>query len=262
MFQCVLRSDGNRRYQVYFKAKCPITSAFVKEYLRCPAAQVYYYLLKRGVKRSDADRVVKKSFSHDQLALVKTAKYNKATKLAQVAIAEEDMDIVMAAQQSDGFIDKLAHLSEEEIVAWKAKQARLLKAVATTDPAAYDFENGQSVTSIHAGKKHPQFGSGASIGASRYSVVTKAAPPGLALEDEDEVEETVAHNTSLVRFTMQREDGTKDNVLFLPESTHQVGEAEDEDMQDVDSVEEEDEEDEEDEDDEDDEDDEFEKYAN
>jgi hypothetical protein len=251
VFQCVLRSDGNRRYQVYFKAKCPVTSAFVKEYLRCPAAQIYYYLLKRGVKRTDADRVVKKSFSHDQLALVKTAKYNKATKLAQVAIAEEDMDIVMAAQQPDGFIDKLAHLSEEEVVAWKAKQARLLKAAATTDPAAYDFENGQSVTSIHAGKKHPQFGSGASIGASRYSVVTEAAPTGLALEDEDEVEEIVEPNTSLVRFAMQREDGTEDDVLLLPDSTHQVGNADDEEMEDTDNVdEEEEEEDEEEEDDE------------
>jgi len=55
------------RYQVYYKAKCPITATFVTEYLRCPAAQIYYYLLKRGVRRADADRVVKKSFSHDQL---------------------------------------------------------------------------------------------------------------------------------------------------------------------------------------------------
>jgi hypothetical protein len=158
---------------VYYKAKCPITLAFAKEYMRCPAAQVYFYLLKREVKRTDVEKLVKKAFSHDQLAMIKTAKYDKATKLAHVAIAEEDMDIVMAAQQPDRFIDKLAHLTETEAAAWKAKQVLLLQSAAVKDPAAYDFENGQSVTSIHAGKHHPKFGSGASIGASKYSVVTE-----------------------------------------------------------------------------------------
>jgi len=169
---------------VYYKAKCPITLAFVKAYMRCPAAQVYYYLLKRGVKRADVDRVVRKSFSHDQVELVKPSQYNKATKLAQVSLAEEDMDIVMAAQQTDSFVDKLAHLTEAEVAAWKAKQVLLLETAVASDPAAYDFENGQSVTSIHAGKIHPKFGSGSSIGASKYSVVTEV-PPGLQLEDED-----------------------------------------------------------------------------
>ena len=219
VFQCVLRSDGNRRYQVYYKAKCPITLAFVKEYMRCPAAQIYYYLLKRGVKRTDADKVVRKAFSHDQLALVQSAKYNKATKLAHVAIAEEDMDIVMAAQQADSFIDKLAHLTEKEVAAWKAKQALLLKDTAANDPAAYDFDNGQDVTSIHAGKSHPKFGSGASIGASKYSVVTEAAP-GLQLDDEEDEVEEITPTQGTVRFTMEREDGTEDEVLRLPEATN------------------------------------------
>ena len=250
-FQCVLRSDGNRRYQVYYKAKCPITLAFVKEYLRCPAAQVFYYLLKRGVKRTDVDRVVRKAFSHDQLALVKTAKYNKATKLACVDIAEEDMDIVMAAQQPNSFIDKLAHLTETEAAAWKAKQALILKNAAVNDPAAYDFENGQSVTSIHAGKHHPKFGSGASIGASKYSVVTEAAP-GLNFEDEDEAANVPDPRQGTVRFAMQREDGTEDDVLCLPstnataddEEVAIVNGAEDEDMEDMDGNEEEEEEEE------------------
>ena len=243
VFQCVLRSDGNRRYQVYYKAKCPITAAFVKEYLRCAAAQVYYYLLKRGVKRAEVDRVVKKSFSHDQLALVKAAKYNKATKLAQVSIAEEDMDIVMAAQQSDGFIDRLAHLTEEEAAAWKAKQLLLLKDAAKSDPAAYDFENGQEVTSIHAGKHHPQLGSGASIGASKYSIVTEAVPHGLQLGDDDEEEESAGITTAartMVHFAMQREDGTEEDILRLPEhhSPSDEGidvqeEMEDEEMEDL-----------------------------
>ena len=174
VFQCMLRSDGNRRYQVCYKANCPITLAYVKEYMRCPAAQVYYYLLKRGVKRSDADKVVRKAFSHDQLSMVKAAKYNKATKLAQVVIAEEDMDIVMAAQQANGFIDKLAHLTEKEAAAWKAKQALLLKNAAVHDPAAYDFENGQSVTRV----SHPSMQASITQSLDRAPVL---GPPSTAL---------------------------------------------------------------------------------
>ena len=244
VFQCVLWSDGNCRYQVYYKAKCPITLAFVKEYMRCPAAQIYYYLLKRGVKRTDVEKVVRKAFSHDQLALVKMAKYNKATKLACVAIAEEDMDIVMAAQQPDSFIDKLAHLTETEAAAWKAKQVLLLQSAAVNDPAAYDFENGQSVTSIHAGKHHPKFGSGASIGASKYSVVTEAAP-GLNFEDEDDAAEVPEPHQGSVRFAMQREDGTEDDVLCLPTTNATANDedvaivigTDDEDMEDMDDEE-------------------------
>ena len=219
VFQCVLRSDGNRRYQVYYKAKCPLTLAFVRQYMQCPAAQIYYYLLKRGVKRAEADRVVRKSFSHTQVAQVQPAKYNKATKLAYVAVAEEDMDIVAAAQQVDGFIDIYAHLSPAEADAKKAQQAALLLAATETDPAAYDFDNGQDVTSVHAGIHHPQFGSGASIGASRYSVVTDAN--GLQLDQlEDGNEEDVPH-VSGVTFAMERADGTIDDVLCLPDPLHQ-----------------------------------------
>jgi hypothetical protein len=214
VFQCVLRSDGNRRYQVYYKAKCPLTLAFVRQYMQCPAAQIYYYLLKRGVKRTEADRVVRKSFAHTQVAQVHPAKYNKATKLAYVTVAEEDMDIVTAAQQADSFIDIYAHLSPAEADSKKAQQAALLRAASDTDPAAYDFENGQDVTSIHAGVHHPQLGSGASIGASKYSVVTDAN--GLQLDNE--IEGEVPHVAG-VTFAMEREDGTIDEVLRLPDST-------------------------------------------
>ena len=215
VFQCVLRSDGNRRYQVYYKAKCPLTLAFVRQYMQCPAAQIYYYLLKRGVKRTEADRVVRKSFSHIQVAQVHPAKYNKATKLAYVTVAEEDMDIVTAAQQADSFIDIYAHLTPAEADAKKAQQAALLQAASDTDPAAYDFDNGQDVTSIHAGVHHPQLGSGASIGASKYSVVTDAN--GLQLDNE--LEGDVPQVTG-VTFAMEREDGTIDDVLRLPDTNH------------------------------------------
>ena len=73
IFQCVLRADGNKRYQVYYKGTCPLTCAYVHEYLKCPAAQVYFYLIKRGVPKDEADRVVKKCFNHVQVLKVKNA---------------------------------------------------------------------------------------------------------------------------------------------------------------------------------------------
>ena len=65
------------------------------------------------------------------------------------------------------------------------------------------------MTSIHAGKIHPQFGSSASIGASRLSIVTDAAPDLLL----DEIEEVEGNNQPVVRFEMEREDGMVDNIL-------------------------------------------------
>lgn len=207
------------------------------------------------MKRTDVEKLVKKAFSHDQLAMIKTAKYDKATKLAHVAIAEEDMDIVMATQQPDSFIDKLAHLTETEAAAWKAKQVLLLQSAAVKDPAAYDFENGQSVTSIHAGKHHPKFGSGASIGASKYSVVTEGAP-ALTFGDEEDAGEEPEPHQGMVRFAMQREDGTEDDVLCLPDTS---ATAEDEEVAIVNGTEDEGMEDMDDEDVVDEEEDEFEK---
>ena len=161
----------------------------------------------------EVDRVVRKSFAHTQVAQVHPAKYNKATKLAYVSVAEEDMDIIMAAQQADSFIDIYAHLSPEEVDIKKTQQAALLRATSESDPAAYDFDNGQDVTSIHAGVQHPQMGSGASIGASKYSVVTDAN--GLQLDSE--IEDKIPHLTG-VTFAMEREDGTLDEVIRLPET--------------------------------------------
>ena len=51
VFECILWADGNKRYQVYYKGTCPLTCAYIREFLKCPAAQIYYYLIKQRRRR-------------------------------------------------------------------------------------------------------------------------------------------------------------------------------------------------------------------
>ncbi len=208
VFQCVLRSDGNSRYQVYFKARCPATCSFVREFLKCPAAQITCYLTKRGVTTKTASDFAKKCFDHNQLLKVVQAKYNSTLKIAYVKADATDMDIGMAAREDD-FIDRFGHLSEEQIADELAKDNQ-----GNFDPALYDFEGGQSVTSIHPGVKGPRRGTGVSIGKSLFSLASVAA-------SEDELEEEVEDKAGIipqrqVRFAMENEDGTEMEVLALP----------------------------------------------
>ena len=111
------------------------------------------------------------------------------------------MNIIMVAQDGE-FIDEYASLMEEQIKIWTDQKASLIEVVETHDHA---FQEG---TSIHGSLLGPQFGSGASVCASKYSLVMIAPREQFKNEEED-----VRAATSRVRFAMQREDGTVDVVL-------------------------------------------------
>lgn len=211
VFQCVLRSDGNRRYQVYYKGKDPATCAFVREFLKCPAAQAYFFLLKRGVKKGDADAFIRKCFDHTQLSKIKHASYNRTTKLAVVKMDDSEMDIVAAAREDD-FIDEFGHLDPEEK---KAKKKTLSMFEGLGDPALYDFENGQDVTSIHGGRgRGPQRGAGISIGGTKYSLYT-VDTAGDDLDDGEDDDVEIVQN--MVTFAQVGEDGVEKETLDLPD---------------------------------------------
>jgi hypothetical protein len=209
VFQCVLRSDGNSRYQVYFKARCPATCSFVREFLKCPAAQITCYLTKRGVNKKSASDFAKKCFDHSQLLKVVHAKYNSTLKIAYVKADATDMDIGMAAREDD-FIDRFGHLTEQQIADELAKDEQV-----NFDPALYDFEGGQSVTSIHPGTRGPQRGTGVSIGKSQYSLASAAASKDQLDEDEED-DETSITSQRQVTFAMLNKDGTEMEALALP----------------------------------------------
>jgi hypothetical protein len=209
VFQCVLRSDGNSRYQVYFKARCPATTSYVREFLKCPAAQITCYLTKRGVTKKSATAFAKKCFDHNQLLKVAHAKYNNTLKLAYVKSEEVDMDIGMAAREDD-FIDRFGHLTEQQIAEEMAKEDP-----GNFDPALYDFDGGQSVTSIHPGAAGPQQGSGISIGKSLYSLASEAADD-FQIEDTAETEQW-PNSGNMVSFATMHEDGTESPGLLLPD---------------------------------------------
>lgn len=140
------------------------------------------------------------------------------------------MDIIAAARDG-GCIDEFAHMTPDQI---KSRKAEKSLALGGHDPAAYNFEKGQDVTLIHGGNAAPQLGSGASIGASQYSIVTRAREDGDQLEDEEDeltqgnVGSPIA--TPTVGFAMVNKDGEEEEVLRLP-----VGTRDNEDGMDLDS---------------------------
>jgi hypothetical protein len=131
------------------------------------------------------------------------AQYNKTLKLAYVPLDESEMDMGAAAREDD-FIDRYGHLSEEEIKALTKE---------SVDPAQYDFENGQSVTTINRRKKKgPQKAKEASIGPSRYSLRSTTSVDEV---DEDDIIDDLG--STKVTFAMLASDGTETNRLVLPD---------------------------------------------
>lgn len=92
------------------------------------------------------------------------------------------MDIDVAARDG-GFINEFAHMTPDQMKSRKVEKSLVLDG---HDPAAYNFEKGQDVTSIHGGNAGPKLGLGASIGASQYSIVTIAKDRDKQLDEDEE----------------------------------------------------------------------------
>ena len=149
---------------------------YISEWLRCPAAQVYYHLLKRGFVKEDMFRLIKKCFDPNQQKLCTKAKYNNTTRLAYAKMAEDDQDIITAAHKKGCFIDRTTGLSEEK--QWlRAAQSEIVYGSAKKGSTeAYNFGEGQSVTSVHQGKRSSADSEASkSLGKTMYEPMSEAA---------------------------------------------------------------------------------------
>jgi hypothetical protein len=115
LWLCLIRMDKRQGFNVYFNGLCPITTQYVQEFLKCPAAQVMFWLWKQGFVKSDIESFLKHTFSNSQLSLVPKAVFNNEIKLAQIKTQSVDMDIVTASQRKGTFINPDLRLMEEWI---------------------------------------------------------------------------------------------------------------------------------------------------
>jgi len=46
LWVCLVRIDKKQGFDIFFDGLCPITASYVQEFLKCPAAQIMWWLLK------------------------------------------------------------------------------------------------------------------------------------------------------------------------------------------------------------------------
>lgn len=104
LWVCLIRTDKKQGWDIYYDGLCPITISYVNEFLKCPAAQIMYWLLKRGFDKEQVKAFIRDSFNLAQCMLCAQARYNADIKLAQVDTKEEDMDIMTASRRKGSII--------------------------------------------------------------------------------------------------------------------------------------------------------------
>ncbi len=222
---CLIRTDKKQGWDICYDGLCPITSSYVLEFLKCPATQIMYWLLKRGFDKDQVEEFIKDSFNLEQLHLCATSTYNNSIKLAQIKTNEEDMDITSASRRKGSIINTSLGLTEERI---KIRQAQLKATVCNL--GKYDFSRPQDLRTVRGNASTGKWTTGASLGKSCYRVGQLEV--GSSDEDsEDEAEErsedeapeananepeTGQEGTRHVRFSMLLPGGTVSEQLVLP----------------------------------------------
>ncbi len=162
--------------------------AHVAAFIRCPAAQVYYWLKCKGCLGKDVDRLIYKCFTVEQQQKVTKSKYIKEKGFAIVKDSNED-DIINGANNS-GLFDLLLGLSDKEQCDRIAKTSYNDLAIMFGDAKAgsmeaYNFSSGASITTLHEERegKGISVASAKTIAKSVFSIATDDT-----LEEEDEAD--------------------------------------------------------------------------
>ena len=221
---CLVRTDKKQGYDIFFDGQCPITTSYVNEFLKCPAAQVMFWLLKRGFVKEQVEAFITATFNLEQLTLCSKARYNSEVKLAQVRTTVEDMDIFTASQRKGSKIHTDLGLTPERIL---TRQAQLKATVCNL--GKFDFSRPQDLRTVR-GNASTGAWTEASLGKSIYKVGNDPtdATVGDAEEEESEGEEVQyvppleEGHEKQVHFSMDLPGGGISDQLVLPEEREMV----------------------------------------
>ena len=238
---CLVRTDKKQGFDIFYDGQCPITTSYVHEFLKCPAAQVMFWLLKRGFVKDQVEAFITATFNLEQLTLCSQAKYNSDVKLAQVSTLEEDMDIFTASQRKGSKINTDLGLTAERI---SIRQAQLKATVCNL--GKFDFSKPQDIRTVAGNASIGAWSDGATLGKSIYQIghtsddaLSNSHIDSVDDEEEDdevEVIETSATGTGVnmapddveggnrvVQFSMDLPGGQTSDTIILPgESTLSV----------------------------------------
>jgi hypothetical protein len=93
---CFNLEKSNGIYTGYFSNMVEEIKAYDAAFIRCPAAQVYYWLKLKGCLGKDVNQLIHKCFTVEQQQKVTKSKYIKEKGFAIVKDSDED-DIINAA---------------------------------------------------------------------------------------------------------------------------------------------------------------------
>jgi hypothetical protein len=135
-------------------------------FIRCPAAQVYYWLKRKGCIGKDINRLICKCFTVEQQQKVTKSKYIKEKGVAVMKDRDED-DIINAANKT-GLFDMSLGLSDKEQHERMAKTGYNKSAISFGEAKVgsmevYNFSSGASITMVHAERE----GKGTSLAAAK-----------------------------------------------------------------------------------------------
>ena len=144
---CVTR-ESNGIHTGYFSSVVEEIKAHVAAFIQCPAAQVYYWLKRKGCIGEDVNRLIRKCFTVEQQQKVTKSKYLKEKGVAVMKESEED-DIINAANKT-GLFDMSLGLSDKEQRERMAKTGHIDSAITFGDAKAgsmeaYNFSAGASI---------------------------------------------------------------------------------------------------------------------
>jgi len=112
LWVCLSKGHGNNGvYTGYFMSTVVIVRLHVSEFIKCPAANVFWYLLRQGCKKEDVIRMIRGTFTIEEQQKVSNSRWSKSRMCAIVNAGE--MDDICAAVKAAG-IDTTLGLSDKE----------------------------------------------------------------------------------------------------------------------------------------------------
>ena len=189
---CVTR-ESNGIHTGYFSSVVEEIKAHVAAFIRCPTAQVYYWLKRKGCIGEDVDRLIRMCFRVEQQQKVAKSKYLKERGVVVMKESEED-NIINVANKT-GLFDMSLGLSDKGQCERMAKTGHIDLVITFGDAKVgsmetYNFSAGASITTVHTERE----GEVTSVALAKtmaklvFSIATNVTPGSEEEEtDNDEV---------------------------------------------------------------------------
>jgi hypothetical protein len=242
---CVNLEKSNGIYTGYFSSMVEEIKAYVATFIRCPAAQVYYWLKCKGCLGKDVNPIIRKCFTVEQQQKVTKSKYIKEKGFAIVKDSDKD-DIINAANNS-GLFDLSLGLSDKEQRNRIAKTSYNNLAITFGDAKAgsmeaYNFSSGASITTLHKERegKGISVASAKTIAKSVFSIATDNTSEEDNEADTNEGEEDTSSTIEINEMEMAESETQSLTKNMNQETARLHLSSEDSQMEDSDGKEEDD----------------------